>query len=203
METLAFLGRTLGFSFAAGINLYATVALIGLASRFGWVVLPGEYAMFDHDWVIGTAIVLYCVEFVADKVPWVDSLWDSVHTFIRIPAGAALAYSVFGADQASWGVMAALLGGALAATSHTAKATTRAAVNTSPEPFSNVALSLAGDAMVPGMLWLSHEYPTAFFVVLAIVIVISLVVIVMLFRFLRGFLRRLRGHFVTNDLQEA
>ena len=115
METLAFLGRTLGFSFAAGINLYATVALIGLASRFGWVVLPGEYAMFDHDWVIGTAIVLYVVEFIADKVPWVDTLWDSVHTFIRPVGGALVAVAGLGEASPATQGMIALLGGAVAA----------------------------------------------------------------------------------------
>ncbi len=111
---------------------------------------------------------LLLVEFLADKVPWVDSLWDSVHTFIRIPAGAALAYGVFGGDQATWATVAALLGGTLAATAHTAKATTRAAANSSPEPFSNIGLSLAGDALVPGMLWLSWQHPELFFVALAL-----------------------------------
>jgi hypothetical protein len=159
------------------------------------VPLPAGLHVLQQPALLFVSGALLAVEFVADKVPWVDSLWDSVHTFIRIPAGAALAYSVFGADQASWGVMAALLGGTLAATSHTAKTTTRAAVNTSPEPFSNVALSLAGDAMVPGMLWLSSAYPTVFFAVLAGVVVVSIVVIVVLFRYLRGLLRRLRGHF--------
>jgi hypothetical protein len=146
---------------------------------------------------------LLAVEFVADKVPWVDSAWDSVHTFIRIPAGAALAYSVFGADQASWAVIAALLGGTLAATSHAAKTSARAAVNTSPEPFSNLLLSLAGDAFVPGMLWLSHEYPTAFFIALSLTLVVSVVVIVLLFRFLRGLVRRLRAHFARPAYEGA
>ena len=186
-----------GLGWASGVRLYAAVFLTGLAGYLGWVPLPAGLHVLEQPALLYVSGGLLAVEFFADKVPWVDSLWDSVHTFIRIPAGAALAYSVFGADQASWGVMAALLGGTLAATSHAAKTTTRAAVNTSPEPFSNIALSLAGDAMVPGMLWLSHEYPTAFFVVLAVVIVISLIVIFVLFRFLRGFLRRLRGHFAA------
>jgi hypothetical protein len=141
METLAFLGRTLGFSFAAGINLYATVALIGLASRYGWVALPDEYAMFDNPWVIGAAIVLYFVEFFADKIPWVDTLWDSVHTFIR-PVGGALV-AVAGLGEASPGTqgMIALLGGVVAASSHATKAGTRVMANTSPEPVSNWILS--------------------------------------------------------------
>jgi uncharacterized membrane protein len=194
-DTTQLFALAAALGWASGVRLYAAVFLTGLAGYLGWLPLPSGLHVLQQPPLLFVSGTLLAVEFVADKVPWVDSLWDSVHTFIRIPAGAALAYSVFGADQASWGVMAALLGGTLAATSHTAKTTTRAAVNTSPEPFSNVALSLAGDAMVPGMLWLSHEYPTTFFAVLAVVIVVSFAVIFMLFRFLRGFLRRLRGHF--------
>jgi hypothetical protein len=146
---------------------------------------------------------LLAVEFFADKVPWVDSLWDTVHTVIRIPAGAALAYAVFGGDHATWAAMAALLGGTLAATSHAAKTTTRAAANTSPEPFSNIALSLAGDAFVPAMLWLAWEHPVVFFVVLAITLVAMVAITALLFRFLRGLTRRLRGHFVPTQMGGA
>jgi hypothetical protein len=195
LDTTQLVALAAALGWASGVRLYAAVFLTGLAGYFGWVPLPAGLQVLQQPAVLYVSGSLLAVEFVADKVPWVDSLWDSVHTFIRIPAGAALAYSVFGADQASWGVMAGLLGGTLAATSHTAKTTTRAAVNTSPEPFSNIALSLAGDAAVPGMLWLSQQYPTAFFIALAIVLVISLIVIVLLFRFLRGLVRRLRGHF--------
>jgi uncharacterized membrane protein len=202
-DTTQLFALAAALGWASGVRLYAAVFLTGLAGYLGWLPLPSGLHVLQQPPLLFVSGTLLAVEFVADKVPWVDSLWDSVHTFIRIPAGAALAYSVFGADQGSWGVMAALLGGTLAATSHTAKTTTRAAVNTSPEPFSNIALSLAGDAMVPGMLWLSHEYPTVFFVVLAIVIVISFVVIFMLFRFLRGFLRRLRGHFASASYEGA
>ncbi len=159
METLAFLGRTLGFSFAAGINLYATVALIGLASRFGWVVLPGEYAMFDHDWVIGTAIVLYVVEFIADKVPWVDTLWDSVHTFIRPVGGALVAVAGLGEASPATQGMIALLGGAVAAGSHVTKAGTRVVANTSPEPISNWLLSLFEDALVVALVGAGAQVP--------------------------------------------
>jgi hypothetical protein len=178
------------------------VAMLGLATRLGWVDLPPQFAVFDNPWIIGAALVLYVVEFVADKVPWVDSLWDSVHTFIRVPAGAALAFSVFGGDQASWAAAAALLGGTLAATSHAAKTTTRAAVNTSPEPFSNLLLSLAGDAFVPTMLWLAWEHPVWFAVALVCTLAISVVLIVLLFRFLRGLTRRLRGHFQPTTVGE-
>jgi hypothetical protein len=136
---------------------------------------------------------MLAVEFLADKIPGLDSIWDAVHTFIRIPAGMALAAGVLGGDSATWTTIAALMGGALAATSHAAKTTTRAAANTSPEPFSNLALSLAGDAAVPAMLWLSWAHPVVFFAVLAVAVVVMLVTIVVLFRFLRALVRRFRG----------
>ena len=151
-------------------------------------------------WASGALLL---VEFTADKVPCVDSLWDAAHTFIRIPAGAALAYSVIGGDQATWAAMAALLGGTLAATAHAAKTSTRAAVNTSPEPFSNWLLSLAGVVFVPGMLWLAWEHPVMFLVVLALTLVVMVGVTVVLFRFLRGLGRRLQGHFVPTKIEEG
>jgi hypothetical protein len=132
-------------------------------------------------------------EFFADKIPGLDSVWDAVHTFIRIPAGMALAAGVFGGDSAVWTTVAALMGGALAATSHAAKATTRAAANTSPEPLSNLGLSLLGDAAVPAMLWLAWEHPVWFFVGLALSTAVMLALIVVLFRFLRALVRRWRG----------
>jgi hypothetical protein len=187
METLAFLGRTLGFSFAAGINLYATVALIGLASRFGWVAMPPEYAMFDNDWVIGTAIVLYLVEFAADKVPWVDTMWDSVHTFIRPLGGALVAVAGLGeASPATQGMMA-LLGGVVAASSHVTKAGTRVAANTSPEPLSNWFLSLFEDVFVVALAALAIQYPLA---ALAVSVLLLLSIAVLFATILRAFRRR-------------
>ena len=175
---------------ASGLRLYAVVFLTGMAGWLGWVNLPAGLQVLQQPLVLGVAAVLVALEFVADKIPGVDTLWDAVHTFIRIPAGAALAAGVFGADSATWGVMAALLGGTLAATAHTAKATTRAAANTSPEPFSNIGLSLLGDAAVPGLLWLSWSHPVAFFVVLAFAVALAVVLVVVFFRFLRGLLPR-------------
>jgi Domain of unknown function (DUF4126) len=202
-DTTQLLALAAALGWASGLRLYAAVFLTGLAGFLGWVNLPSGLQVLQQPALLYASGGLLAVEFVADKVPWVDSLWDSVHTFIRIPAGAALAFSVFGGDQATWGAMAALLGGTLAATSHAAKATTRAAVNTSPEPFSNIALSLAGDALVPAMLWLSYEYPVPFFFALALVLVVSVVLIAVLFKFLRGLLRRLRAHFAPSALKEA
>ena len=199
LDTTQLIAIAAALGWASGLRLYAVVFLTGLAGHLGWVPLPSGLNVLQQPAMLWASGGLLAVEFLADKVPWVDSLWDTVHTFIRIPAGAALAYGVFGGDQATWAMVAALLGGTLAATSHAAKATTRAAVNTSPEPFSNLALSLAGDALVPGMLWLSWQHPVWFFVALAIALVGMVVVTVVLFSFLRGLGRRLRGHFMPTQ----
>ena len=137
MDALVSLGRTLGFSFAAGINLYATIAILGLASRYGWVALPPTYRVFDNSWIIGIALVLYVVEFFADKIPWLDSAWDAVHSAIRPLGGAFIAVSTLGDASPAAKFAAALLGGAVAASSHFSKAGTRVVANASPEPFSN------------------------------------------------------------------
>jgi hypothetical protein len=175
VELLATLGRTLGFSFAAGINLYATVAILGLAKRYGWVVLPEQFAAFDNDLVIGVAIVLYVVEFVADKVPWVDSLWDGLHTVIRPVGGALIAVTTLGEASPTIEGLVALLGGAVAAGTHFTKAGTRAVANTSPEPFSNWALSLSEDVFVVGLAALALKYPAAAAVVVLAGVVLMLV----------------------------
>jgi len=188
---LAALAAALGW--ASGLRLYAVVFITGAAGYLGWIPLPDGLKLLQHPVVLIASFAMFVVEFVADKVPGLDSLWDTVHTFIRIPAGAALAAGVFGGDSTAWALVAALAGGTLAATSHAAKATTRAAANTSPEPFSNVALSLAGDAFVPAVLWLAVEYPAWFWPTLAVGVVLSLVLVFVLFRFLRALLRRLRG----------
>jgi uncharacterized membrane protein len=176
LEALATLGRTMGFSLAAGINLYATVAILGLAQRFGWVTLPEQFKVFDHDWVIGIASLLYLVEFVADKVPWVDSIWDSVHTVIRPIGGALIAVASLGeANPLLTGVIA-LLGGTVAASSHATKAGTRVAANTSPEPFSNWLLSLVEDAFVIGLSFITLKYPLIALAVSVVVMVLLLMV---------------------------
>ena len=192
LDTTQLFAIAAAMGWASGLRLYAVVFLTGLAGFLGWVPLPPGLQVLQHPLLLGAAGLMVAVEFFADKIPGLDSLWDAVHTFIRIPAGMALAAGVFGGDSATWATIAALMGGALAATSHTAKATTRAAANTSPEPFSNIALSLLGDAAVPGMLWLAWEQPVWFFVALAIALVVMVTLIVVLFRFLRGLVRRFR-----------
>ena len=159
--------------------------LTGLAGWFGWVALPAGLHLLEHPLMLGASGFMLFVEFFADKIPGVDTLWDMVHTLIRIPAGAALAAAVFGSDQATWAMAAALMGGTLAATSHVAKATTRAAINTSPEPFSNVAMSLLGDAAVPSALWLAFEHPVIALVAVAVASLSMIAIIVLLMKVLR------------------
>ena len=161
---LVTLGRTLGLSFAAGVNLYATVAILGLAARYGWVELPPQFDTFDHDIVIGVALAMYLVEFFADKIPYFDSLWDLIHTAIRPLGGALIAVAALGdASPAVEG----LVGGTVAASSHLTKTSTRAVVNTSPEPFSNWFLSFGEDLFVVGLGYLTLQYPVAALVVSA------------------------------------
>ena len=176
MDLIATLGRTLGFSFAAGINLYATVALLGLASRFGWVELPDQFEIFDSNVVIGVAILLYIVEFAADKIPWVDSAWDTVHTFIRPIGGALIAVAALGEASPTLEGLVALLGGSVAASTHLTKAGTRVAVNTSPEPVSNWILSFAEDLFVVGLGYIALAYP-----VVAFVVVVGLLAVIVAF----------------------
>lgn len=177
---------------ASGLRLYAVLAFTGLAGYAGWVELPPGLQVLQHPAMLAGSGFMLFVEFFADKIPGLDSLWDLVHTVVRIPAGAALAAGVFGADQATAATLAALLGGTLAATSHAAKATTRAAANTSPEPFSNIGLSLLGDMAVPSMLWLAFEQPLLAIAALALAVVAMLVVVWLLSRFLVRVWARLR-----------
>ena len=195
LDTTQLLAIAAALGWASGLRLYAVLFLTGLAGFLGWVALPAGLHVLQSPLMLGASGFMLFVEFFADKIPGIDSVWDLVHTLVRIPAGAALAASVFGADQASWALAAALLGGTLAPTSHVAKATTRAAVNTSPEPLSNIAMSLLGDGAVPAALWLSWEHPTAFFAALAVAVIAMLVLIWVLGRFLRGLLRRFGAWF--------
>ena len=174
MEILTSLGRTMGFSFAAGLNLYATVAILGLASRYGWVALPPQYQVFDNNWIIGGALVLYVIEFVADKIPWVDSVWDAVHTVIRPVGGAVIAVATLGEKTPATETLIALFGGALAASTHFSKSGTRVLANASPEPFSNWFLSIGEDLFVVGLGLLALKYPAA----AAVVVIVCLALIV-------------------------
>jgi len=188
MDVLTTLGRTMGFSFAAGLNLYATVAILGLASRFDWVALPPQFKVFDNDIVIVAAIVMYVIEFVADKIPWVDSLWDGVHTVIRPLGGALIAVATLGHANPTIQGLAALLGGTLAASTHLTKAGTRAVANASPEPFTNWFLSLGEDALVVGLGFLALKYP-------ALAALVVLVCLALMVTFAAWIVRAVRRRF--------
>lgn len=170
MELAVVLGRTIAFALAAGVNVYATVALIGLAVRFGWVDLPPQYGAFGSDVVIGAAVLMFLVEFFADKVPYLDTAWDVLHTVIRPVGGAFIAVTSLGEASPAAAGLAALLGGAVATSSHLTKASTRAVANTSPEPLSNWTLSLAEDVFAFGLVSLALAYPVAALVVALVVL---------------------------------
>ena len=191
LPQLIALAAVLGF--ASGIRLYAVLLIAGLVGYAGWVDLPGGLAILQHPWVLAASGVMFAVEFVADKIPGVDTVWDAIQTFVRIPAGAALAAGVFGGmDSAAWTTVAAIVGGSLAATSHFTKAGTRAAANTSPEPFSNIGLSVAEDIGTAGLMWLVLSYP---FVALGIVVVLLLLAAWLLPKLARFVVRVIRKLF--------
>ena len=183
-------GRTLGFSLAAGVNLYATVAILGLATRYGWVDLPPQFQVFNHDVVIGAAIMMYLIEFLADKVPYFDSLWDAIHTGIRPIGGAMIAVGTLGEASPMVEGLVALLGGTVAASSHLTKTSTRAAANTSPEPLSNWLLSIGEDIFVVGLGYLALQYPVAALIVTAVALVLIVVFAAVIVRTVRRWFRR-------------
>lgn len=193
MPSLLALAAALGW--ASGFRLYAVVFLVGGMGAAGWIALPPGLHMLQHPAVLLVSGFMLLVEFFADKVPWIDSLWDMVHTVIRIPAGALLAAGVFGADNATMAVVAGLLGGSLSATALATKMTTRAAVNTSPEPFSNWGLSFFEDGLVVAVVWLATQHPVWFGVALALMLLVSALLLVVLLQFLRAVLRRVSSFF--------
>jgi hypothetical protein len=191
MNPVETLGLALGAGFSSGLNLYATIATLGLLQRFGVIHLPASLQVLAHPWVIGIAAALYVIEFFADKIPYVDTAWDAVHTLIRPPAAAILAYASAGAAPPEWRWGAALLAGGVALTSHGTKASARAAVNAIPEPFSNWTLSFGEDALAVWLAWMASAHPAATIVIVTALIVLAAFVLFYLFRFLRRALQRL------------
>ena len=159
LDLAGLLALAAGLGWASGFRLYTSVFVVGLAGRLGWVVLPGGLRVLENPWVLGAAALMLVLEFFADKIPLLDSFWDTLHTFIRIPAGAALAAMVFGGQGPEWQIAMALLGGTLAAGTHFTKAGARAFINASPEPFSNIAASSGEDVVVLTGLWLMFAHP--------------------------------------------
>lgn len=191
MNPIETLGLALGAGFSSGLNLYATIATLGLLERFRVIHLPPSLHGLSHPTVLAIAIVLYVLEFFADKIPYIDTAWDVIHTFIRPPAAAFLAYSAAGAAPAEWRWGAALLAGGVALTSHGTKASARAAVNTTPEPFSNWALSFGEDVLAVWLTWMATAHPLATTVIVVALVAFSAFLLFHLFRFARRALQRL------------
>ena len=191
MNPLQTLSLVLGAGFSSGLNLYATVATLGLLQRFGVIHLPAQLQVLSHPLVLGIAGVLYLVEFLADKIPYIDSVWQAIHTFISPPAAALLAFSATTSAPEAWRWGAALLAGSIALTSHGTKASARAAANMSPEPASNWALSFGEDVLSVWLTWFATAHPTAAIIVVVVLCAISLFLLYHLFRFLRRTLNKL------------
>ncbi len=190
MGDLSQLGLAAGVAAASGLRLYGTVAALGLLSQFGAITLPPGLEGLEHPVVIALASVLYVVEFVADKVPAFDSFWDGVQTFIRVPAAAVLGFAAMSTVNEPWRTAAALLCGTFALSTHGLKASTRMAVNTSPEPFSNWVLSFGEEFVVLGLLWLALAHPLIALAVSVTVLVVAVFVVRWMWRMLRRLLTR-------------
>jgi hypothetical protein len=189
-DWLTTLGTAAGSAWLSGINLYATVLTLGVLQRLKLVKLPGGLDMLGEWWVIGLAAALYLIEFVADKIPAVDSAWDAIHTFIRVPAGAILAASAFAEFDPAVETTALILGGGLALGSHGTKAATRLAANTSPEPVSNVTLSVTEDLVAFGSTILMAFFPVVMLVVVAIFLIVMIWLTPKIIRALRWLIAR-------------
>ncbi len=193
MDMPALLALAAALGWASGLRLYAVLFLLGWSGFMGWFVLPDSLQLLQHPAMLLASGCMLLVEFFADKIPGLDSLWDLLHSVIRIPGGALLAAGVFGFDSGAMAAAAGLLGGTLAASSFATKATTRAAVNTSPEPFSNIGVSLVEDGLVVGALWLATQHPFVFGFALIIALVLMAWLLITLLTFLKALIRRIRA----------
>jgi hypothetical protein len=195
MDMTSTVALAMGSSWVSGLNLYAAVATLGLLGRFAGITLPGGLTALTSWWVIGVAGALYLIEFVADKIPYVDTVWDAVHTFIRVPAGAVLAIAAFADFDPALKAVAGLLGGSLALSSHGTKATARAAINTSPEPVSNVVASVTEDAVAVGSIWLAMFFPVVVIIVVCLSVIASLLIIPRMLRTFHSLWQQLQQRF--------
>lgn len=193
MNAIQILGLALGAAWTSGINLYATVAVLGLLQHYGLARLPGGLEVLDNWVIIGIALFLYVIEFVADKIPYVDTVWDAVHTFIRVPAGAVIAFAATSELNSTVHVAALLLGGGLALSTHGTKATVRAAANTSPEPVTNWLLSIIEDVFAIGAVVLSVFSPVAILVVIFIFLLILVWILPKVVRRIRRMISAVRA----------
>ena len=194
MESLSQLALAGGLAWASGIRLYVTILVVGLLGRYGYLDLPESLALLQHTWVLSAAAVMAAGEFLADKIPAFDSLWDALHTFIRIPAGAFLAWGAMGDATPAAQLAAAIIGGMITSGTHFAKSGSRAAINTSPEPFSNWTASASEDGLVLGGLWVAIAHPEVFLVLLVLFLLLLAWLLPKLLRFITRMFRRLAGH---------
>ena len=198
-EISSLLALTLGVGWASGINLYATVFALGLAGTTGYVELPDQLDAIQNPWVIGAAGLMYLVEFIADKIPAVDTIWDAIHTFIRVPAGALMAFGATGDHGLALEMTGGLAGAVMALNSHATKMGSRTAINTSPEPLSNSAASITEDVSVVGGLWLALNHPWLFLGLLVLFVVLSIFLLWMIWSSLKTAIRKLRSRW-SSDL---
>lgn len=198
-DILHTLTLALGASWASGINLYATLFVLGFASLNGAIVLPESLEVLNNPLVIGASGLMYCVEFFADKMPGVDTAWDTLHTFVRIPAGALLAAGVFGDMGMGAEVAAAIVGGGIATATHATKAGSRVLINTSPEPFTNWGASISEDLMVFGGLWAALNHPVLFLIIFVLFIFVIIWLLPKLWRGIKKVFRFLGGIFSSKD----
>lgn len=203
MEWFSTLSLALGSAWTSGINLYATVTVLGLLQKFGAAKLPGGLDVLDNWWIIGVAGGLYLIEFFADKIPYVDSVWDVIHTFIRVPAGAVVAYAATSNLDSSIYIPAALLGGGLAFSSHGTKAALRVGANLSPEPVSNWTLSLLEDGIAIGGSLLAVFAPVIIVLILAIFVIFFLWFAPKVFRAFRRIFNAVGAFFRGESFKEV
>jgi len=202
-DLLQTLALSAGVAWASGINVYAVLGVLGLAGTFGYVNLPSTLEVVQDPIVIGASLLMFVVQFFMDKIPGVDSFWDALHTFIRIPAGAVLAAGAVGEVDPALMVAAGIIGGTITAATHATKAGSRALINTSPEPFSNWAASFTEEAMVFGGLWAVFQYPVVFLVFFLLFILIACLLLPKLIRGIRAVLRRIGAWFGVTSQQQT
>lgn len=198
MDAISSFALASGLSWASGIRLYATLLMVGLLAKFGYIILPESLQILTHPMVIGISGLLMGVEFIADKIPYVDSAWDSIQTFIRIPAGALLAMGAINSADPMIATVAALVGGSLTGITHATKAGSRALINTSPEPVSNIATSFGEEGLLLGGGWLALIHPALFLGVLGVLIVLMLWMLPKLWRGIKLVLSSVRNLFSVN-----